>query len=487
MAQEKTESEFLEYASGTVNPESLEIDHEAERKLLRKLDLHIAPMVFLGYLVCFLDRVNIGNARLYDLENDLHLRGNQYQIALSVLFATYILSEIPSNLLIKRIRPSRWISFLTVSWGIIATLSGLCQNFGGLVACRLLLGLFEGGLFPGFLVYLTLFYTKDEIALRVCYFFVSSAFSGACGGLLTYCIGFMDGVAGLRGWRWIFIIEGLPTFIYGLAAWFLLADDPESASYLTSQEKELMMIRRERHVGSTASGNEFHKKDMILAFQDWKIYMFCLAQFCMVTMLYGYSVFLPTIIQGLGNWTTAQIQALTIPCYIVGAICYLGVAVLSDHQQRRGIYVLASISASIIGYGLLISKSNERVHYFAACLIASGMYSCLGIAMAWLPSNQPRYGKRTTATAMQVMTGNAAGILASFLYPTTDAPRYVMGQSITLALLGVAFGLFVVMILYFSRVNKRRMEGKEDASIAGLTEEEVNELGDRSPRFIYTV
>ncbi|KAJ5198174.1 uncharacterized protein N7498_007291 [Penicillium cinerascens] len=459
MAQEKIESEFLEYASGSVNPESLEIDHESERKLIRKLDWHIAPMVFLGYLVCFLDRVNIGNARLYGLESDLHLHGTQYQTILSVLFATYILSEIPSNLLIKRIRPSRWIAILNVCWGLIATLSGLCQSFGGMVACRLLLGLFEGGLFPGFIVYLTLFYTKDEIALRVFYFFVSAGF--------------------FRDW--------LPTFIYGIAAWFLLADDPESASYLTSQEKDLMNRRRERQVGLTASGNELHKKDMILAFQNWKVYMFCLAQFCMGTMLYGYSVFLPTIIQGLGNWTTTQIQALTIPCYAVGAICYLGAAILSDRQQRRGIYVLISLAASIIGYGLLISKSNEGVHYFASCLVASGMYSCLGIAMAWLPSNQPRYGKRTTSTAMQIMAGNFSGILASFLYPSTEGPRYIKGHGITLALLGAAFCLFVVTMLYFARVNKRRMEGKEDAKIAGLTEEVINELGDRSPRFMYAI
>lgn len=112
-------------------------------------------------------------------------------------------------------------------------LTGICQSYGGLIACRLLLGAVEGGLFPGAAIYLTLFYTKREIAVRIGYLFVSAALAGACGGLLAYGIGFMDGVAGQRGWRWILILEGLPTLVLGIATWFLLADDPESAYYLS--------------------------------------------------------------------------------------------------------------------------------------------------------------------------------------------------------------------------------------------------------------
>ena len=121
--------------------------------------------------------------------------------------------------------------------------------------------------------------------MRVGYLFVSAALSGACGGLLAYGIGFMDGTAGLRGWRWIFIIEGIPTFVYGIVAWFLLADDPESAFYLTPAEKKLMIVRRERQIGYTASSVEFHKEDMMAAFKDWKIYAFAIGQFGSISMV----------------------------------------------------------------------------------------------------------------------------------------------------------------------------------------------------------
>lgn len=162
----------------------------------------------LAYLLCFLDRTNIGNARLFGMEEDLGLVGSQYQIAVAVLFVPYVLIEVPSNLILKKFTPSKWLAFITVGWGIVSTLTGVVHNFAGLIATRVILGLLEGGLFPGLTVYLTLFYTKKEIALRIGYLFVSSALAGACGGLLAYGIGFMDGIGGQSGWRWVFILEG---------------------------------------------------------------------------------------------------------------------------------------------------------------------------------------------------------------------------------------------------------------------------------------
>lgn len=125
------------------------VDHAAEARLIRKLDLYIIPPTMLLYLFSFLDRVNVGNARLYGLEEDLGLHGSQFQTAVSLLFVTYVLAETPSNLVLKKFRPSRWIAFITISWGIIATLTGLVQSYAGLIVCRLLLGAVEAGLFPG--------------------------------------------------------------------------------------------------------------------------------------------------------------------------------------------------------------------------------------------------------------------------------------------------------------------------------------------------
>lgn len=258
-----------------------------ERALVRKLDLYLIPLIMALYLFSFLDRVNIGNARLYGLEEDLNLSSNQFQVAVSILFVTYLLFEVPSNLVLKLFTPRRWIAFIAVTWGLIATMTGLVQNYGGLIAVRLLLGVVEAGLFPGLNVYLTFFYSKHELALRVGYLFVSAAIAGALGGLLAYGIGHMDGLEGMSGWRWIMIIEGIPSVILGIITYFALPNDAQSAYFLTKEEKALMEVRRRREYGNTASSQEFNKQDMVRAFTDWKVWAFSVAQFGVDTMLYG--------------------------------------------------------------------------------------------------------------------------------------------------------------------------------------------------------
>ncbi|GME64281.1 Major facilitator superfamily [Neofusicoccum parvum] len=430
------------------------------------------------YLLSFLDRINI----------DLGLRGTQFQTAVSLLFVTYLIIELPSNLIIKKVGPSRWIAFITTSWGIVATLTGLVQNYGGLVACRLLLGLFEGGLFPGLAIYLTIFYTKRELAVRVGYLIVAAAASGAFGGLLATAIGHMDGAAGQRGWRWILIIEGIPTVFAGICCWWLIADSPETASYLSVEEKELMMVRRRRQVEQTDSAQKLHRKDIVHALVDWKTWAIAIAQLSSNVMLYGFSTFLPTIIRGINaSWSTPTVQALTVPCYVIGGSTFMGVAYLSDRYQRRGLPTVAFGCVSLAGYALLMGAADARPRYAGCFLAAMGLYVFVGLPIAWLAPNCPRFGKRTTASALQIAFGNVAGIVASYLYPTSDGPRYIRGHAVTLGFGALSVVCHSIVWRQYSQANTKRAAGTEDGLIEGMSEEEIRELGDRSPRFVYTV
>jgi sugar phosphate permease len=352
------------------------------------------------------------------------MHGTQFQTAVSILFVTYILSELPSNLVLKKLRPSRWIAFITTAWGIVATLTGIVQSYGGLITCRLLLGAVEGGLFPGMAVYLTFFYTKRELALRIGYLFVSAALAGAFGGLLAFAIGHLDGVAGQSGWRWIMILEGVPTFVLGIATWFILPDSPESAYFLNDQERAFAAARLRRQTGYTKTAAEFHWDDVRKCFKDWKVWTFCFAQFGSDTMLYGFSTFLPTIIKSImPKASSATVQLLTIPCYALGAITYLVTAHFSDRQQKRASYTLLMGIISIIGYAMLLSDSKPATHYAGCFLVAMGLYVCVGLPLAWLPTNLPRYGKRTSATGLQLTIGNCAGISSAFV----SRPRFLDG------------------------------------------------------------
>ena len=298
-----------------------------------------------------------------------------------------------------------------------------------------------------------------------------------------------------------------------------------------------MSRRREREIGQTLSAQQFHKADVMKGLKDWKIYAFCAGQFgadamCVIQnskniplskpfqkhglndpcRLYGYSTFLPTIIKGLGKWSTAEVQALTIPCYSVGAISYLVVARLSDSQQRRGLYSVAFGLISVVGYGVLISDSSNGVRFFGCFLVAFGLYVVVGLPLAWLPTNNPRYGKRTTATGLQLTVGNTSGIMAPFrmplslplstlpphsipdakgsyflVYKSNEGPRFVRGHAVTLGLVAFASLVYALMWWVLARENRKRREGREDARVAHLTEAEIAELGDESPRFLYTI
>ncbi|CAE6490904.1 unnamed protein product [Rhizoctonia solani] len=485
-----------------VSPDHSEVDLQFERRLIRKMDLHVCPWVMLVYLVSFLDRVNIGNARLFGMEADLGMKGSQYQTAVSVLFVTYLLFEVPSNLAshqktqtlaIRQVpgQPPRLqltlvsVAFITFAWGVVATLTGIVRSYGGLIACRLILGLFEAGLFPGMTIYLTFWYTRKELALRVGYLFVSSALAGAFGGLLATAIGQMDGVAGQRGWRWIIIIEGIPAVILGLVVPFVLADSPDTANWLTPAEKAYIRARKLRQQGETADAQKFHWSDVRKCFLDPKVYAFAAAQFGCDTMLYGFSTFLPTIISQLGNWNATETQLLTVPCYVLGATTYLVTAVLSDRYQIRGWFCVAGGSVSVLGYLVLLVPVSSGAHYLGCFFVAMGLYVVVGIPLSWLPNNIPRYGKRTSATGFQLMIGNASGVMAPFLYATDEKPRYIRGHAVSLAMVAFATATYGGLAVVYARINARRERGKEDYKLAGKTPEQVDAMGDESPHFRY--
>jgi len=171
------------------------------------------------------------------------------------------------------------------------------------------------------------------------------------------------------------ILEGLPTLVLGIAVYFWLADAPETAYYLSPEERELMVIQKRRQIGHTASADLQHKEDVYKALKDWKVRAFGCGQWRADTVLYGYSTFLPTIIKGLGKWSTAEVQALTVPCYALGAVTYLTVAYFSDRYQRRGLAVVPLCLVTIVGYIILMTAASSGARYFGCFLVAMGMWS----------------------------------------------------------------------------------------------------------------
>ncbi|KAL2010808.1 hypothetical protein VTN00DRAFT_3526 [Thermoascus crustaceus] len=461
---------------------------EEERRLVRKLDLHIIPILISLYVMGFLDRVNIGNARLFGLEKDLGLKGDDYQMCVSLLFLTYVIFELPTNIYLKKIGPRNFIPAASISWGIVSMCTGFVQNKAQLIAMRLLLGACEAGYFPGICFYLTFWYRRRELGLRIFLLFTAAAVSGSCGGLLAYAIGHMDGINGYRAWRWLMILEGIPTILLGISAYFILADEPASARYLTAREKELTRIRhgQDKMTLPEDKGGQLQWSQVLEAFKDWKVWTLSTAQIGVTVMLYGYSTFLPTIIEALG-YSGIHTQLLTIPCYACGAIVYFFTAYASDRAGQRGIFAVAGCLVSCTGYAILLGtpRYGAGTQYAGCVIVAVGLYVAVGIPISWMPNNLVSHYKRATGNATLFTLSNVGGVISSFIYRTQDAPRYTLGHAIMLCCVfasGCTYGLVSILL---RRENRKRDRGERNYILEGKTEAETARLGDMHPEYRY--
>ncbi|KAF4856215.1 putative transporter [Colletotrichum siamense] len=464
----------------------LTIDPVAEKKLLRKLDFWLAPMMIICFLVAYLDRSNIGNAAIAGMNEDLNLTGNRLNVAVTVFYVTYITFEIPASLILKKARPSRLIPFFILAWSATVVGSAFVTNYASLLATRLLIGMFESGLFPCLTLYLSTFYKREEQARRISYLFVAAALSGAFGGLLAYGLTSLHGASGLAGWRWLFLIEGVVSLAVGLAIIVLLPDSFETAKWLTNDDKNLMRIRAEQARVYQGESENFDKTEVKLAFMDPKVWLSAACQFCANTCSFGFGTFLPVIIRGFG-YSSIKTQLLTVPVYIWASAVYLTVAYISDKLNKRAIFMVPMALVTATGYALMLGVSMKAtgVQYFATFVTATGIYCVVGLNVTWISNSNAGYFKRATAIGLQQTIGNSAGLMAGQIYRITASDgRYTIGHAVSLGTITVASVGYFTMWTLLNKINNRR----DNMSIDERAREiDQGKKGDRHPDFRYTL
>ncbi|KAL0465943.1 major facilitator superfamily domain-containing protein [Neurospora intermedia] len=461
-------------------------DEQRTKKLLRKIDSRLLPFLALLYLLSFLDRTNIGNAKLELLTQDLKLTGLKYNDALGIFFPFYVLAEVPSNMAMKRFRPSIWIPSIMIAWGVCCTLMGVVQNYHGLMAVRSCLGLAEGGLFPGITYYITMWYRRHECGFRMAIFFSAATAAGAFGGLLARGILEMKGVGGYNGWRWLFILEGILTFIIAVIAFFAMYDYPQTAKFLKPEEREEIAARLKRDRSSLA--DEFDIKYFFAALKDWKIWVHMFITIGVYTGLYSYSLFVPTIINSIGTFSPEQSQLLTVPPYVVACLFCIGAGWYADSLKQRGIFMLFFMGMAIIGLIMLMATRTPAVRYLGCFFLASGIYPNVPQGVAWNGNNIGGSLKRGVGIAMHVGFGNLGGVISSYLFLAKQSPHYYQGFGTLLGCQVMAFVLSAFMTIYLRRENARR--DREYKPPSEYTEEEKiaeREKGDNATFFRYTV
>ncbi|KAL0946276.1 hypothetical protein HGRIS_012528 [Hohenbuehelia grisea] len=325
---------------------------------------------------------------------------------------------------------------------------------------------------------------------RIGLFFGAASVAGAFSGLLAFGISFMAGTAGLLGWSWIFILEGIATVLVGLVAFFVLVDFPATAEFLTPDERAYVVWRKKYDNSSVGEEERFAVRHVWTAFKDWQVYVHILVYMSIITPLFGITLFLPTIINAFGH-TPAISQLLTVPPYVFATIVLYTFAHYSDKLRMRSPFILAGLTMCLIGFSINISGVATGVKYFGTFLVVAGSYAAFPGVVAWLGNNLAGQYKRGVGMAVHIGVGNFGGAIASNIYRTQDSPRYIVGHGIELMFVGIGFIAVPVAVISYWRINKKRDAIAREAAGRGekdkYSAQELRELGDRAPDFRYTL
>ncbi len=412
-------------------------DPSFQEMTYRKVAWRLLPFLFLCYVVAYLDRVNVGFAKLQML-SDLKFSETAYGLGAGIFFIGYFLFEVPSNLILHRTGARRWIARIMVTWGLLSAGMMFVQNEFAFYVVRFFLGAAEAGFFPGIILYLTYWFPAQQRGRIVALFMTAIAMSGVIGGPLSgWIMTAFAGVNGWAGWQWLFLIEGLPSIAMGIAVLFYLDDSIQSAKWLSPQEKELLStnIAADQKTQAHMSVGE--------TLRDPRVLLLSLLYFCFIMGLYGVSFWLPQLIKGLGVKDLMSIGLLTAIPYAVAAVCMVLVGRSSDQRSERRYHLMIPAVLGAIGLGLAGVLGNDPVLGMVALTLGTaGVLSVLPVFWT-LPTALLGGAGAAAGIALINSVGNLAGFLSPYM---VGAIKDATGNT-TLALYVLAGSMVVGALL----------------------------------------
>ncbi|PBK77367.1 MFS general substrate transporter [Armillaria solidipes] len=460
-------------------------------KLLRKIDCRLVPVFALLYLMSFLDRGNVGNAKVAGLTKTIPMTDKQYNTALSLFFVFYIVFEIPSQMMLKKFRPKWYISCLTLSWGLVMSLTCLIQSYRGFMAARSFLGITESGLFPAAGYTLSMWYSRSEMASRVALFFCAASVAGALSGILAYGISFMDGLAGMEGWRWIFLVEGLMTIVLGLLGPIIILDSTAyCGKWLSDEEKKFLILRQKyTETGPVPPAEHFDWKYVKMAFTDWQMIFQIGIYVTHGALGYSISFTLPVIIKSL-EFTTYESYLIPVPIYIAACVLTYFNSWWGDRRRNRFLHIVVPFTGAIIGVAICFATAGKKhiagVNLFGLILIVFASYSPVPTSVSWMANNVIGY-KKVIAMGMLMGIGNCSGLIGSNIYLTSESPKYQTGYGVSLALAVMGITCAIVLKIIYARENKSRDLLTVEDIARDWDDKKLADAADRSPYFRYII
>lgn len=405
-----------------------------EARAYNKVVWRIIPLLFLCYILSYLDRVNVGFAKL-QMMNDLHFSETVYGIGAGIFFIGYFFFEVPSNLILHRVGARRWIARIMVTWGIISTCTMFVSSPTMFYVLRFLLGVAEAGFFPGIILYLTFWFPSERRGQMTALFMTGIPIAGVLGGPLSGLIlETMAGKYGLAGWQWLFLLEGIPSVLVGFVVLAYLDDRIEDAKWLNDDEKKILRANIDKDDSDKSHGSAFS------AFRNPQVWLLCLVYFCLVMGLYGVSFWLPTIIKAMGVANSLHVGLIYAIPYLVAAVGMVLIGRSADARRERRWHI--AVPCLLGAAGLILSVIFSAAPVLA---IASLSLATLGIISA-LPLfwSCPTALLGGIAAAGGIAFINSVGNLAGFVSPymvgflkdatqSTDVGMYALAGFLLLA------------------------------------------------------
>jgi ACS family tartrate transporter-like MFS transporter len=415
------------------------------RKVYAKITWHLIPYIFFLYILAYLDRVNVGFAAV-EFKRDLHLSESIFGLGGAIYFLGQFCFDLPSNLLLGKIGPRIWIARIMVTWGIIASLMTLVKGAHSFLILRFLLGVSEAGFFPGMILYLTYWFPSHERARAIAKFMTATSIAGVIGGVVAHFLLKLDGIAGLHGWQWLFLSEGIPTFLVGFSVLWVLKDHPDDAGWLTTAEKKWLdaELEKDRQEGGASLKN--HLRDAFRMPMVWVLAaVFALDQIGVYTV----NIWMPDILNGLvhrghgagaagGAGASSFVALLSTLPYVAAAICTVVVGWNSDRTLERRWHIAGCFGLSALGFAGAAYAHNLYPALLAMTLAAIGYWSLMGPFWA-LPTRV--LGGQGAAGGVAIIT--MIGSLGAFAGPSLTGRMKDLTHNFTAGLLVVG-GLAIV-------------------------------------------
>ncbi len=372
-------------ATAAVPPPGSDESSVDGRAIYRKITLRLIPYMFLLYILAYLDRVNVGYAAM-QMKADLHMSDAVYGTGAGLFFIGSALFDIPSNLILAKVGPRRWMARIMITWGIVATCLSLVRTPHEFYALRFLLGISEAGFFPGMILYLTYWFPSRERARSVSRFMTATAIAGVVGGPVAGALLSLNGLGGLHGWQWLFISEGTPTMLAGISVLFVLKEHPSEAKWLAPEEREWLEGEVQRDRKELGSG-EHHKFTDALKLPA--LYLLAAVFFASQVGVYVINLWLPLFIhsmRGAVHMSAAATDRWSTLPYLVTTVAMMAIGWSSDRWNDRRLHVAGCLLCSALGFVAAV-----HAHSFVTVLVAFtfatvGVFSLQGPFWTWLTS-----------------------------------------------------------------------------------------------------